>query len=504
VTVALVEMADVHKRFGGVVALAGASLSAEAGELHALIGPNGSGKSTLNKTLTGVVAPDRAEIKVDGRPVAFRGPQEAQAVGISAVYQELSLVGDLTVAENVGLGVEPTRLGFLDRDEQRRRVHQVLERFASAFEGRLPLDRPVASLTSAERQIVEIGKAIARNPRILVLDEATASLHQAQVQVLFEVVRELRDRGVLVIFTSHRLDEVFALCERATVLRGGKNVRTVDLTRTTESELVTMMLGHALEQPERPRPQEIAARPAVLEVHDLTTARLRGISFQLREGEILGVGGLVGQGQSELLSALFGAARVRGGEIRLNGSPVRLHGPRQAARAGIALIPGDRAREGLFGRRPILENLTLPSAARRTLAGILRNDRERRAAGEAVRRLRIKLRRLEDAVSTLSGGNQQKVVVGKWLLTEPRIVLMDDPTKGIDVAAKEELYESMRSLADLGVGILFHSTDNLELVEYCARVLVLFEGRVVATLEGDDLTEDRLLSASMRVDQAVP
>jgi ribose transport system ATP-binding protein len=502
--VALLEMGDVHKRFGGVVALAGASLSAEAGELHALIGPNGSGKSTLNKILTGVVAPDRAVIRVDGQPAAFRGPQEAQALGISAVYQELSLVGDLSVTENVGLGVEPTRFGFLDRGGQRRYASEVLERFGAAFEGSLPLDRPVASLSSAEQQIVEICKAIARDPRILVLDEATASLHQAQVQVLFDVAREMRDRGVLVIFTSHRLDEVFALCGQATVLRGGRNVDTVELSRTSESELVTMMLGHALEQPDRPRPAEVAARPAVLEVRDLTTARLRGISFQLHEGEILGLGGLVGQGQSELLSALFGAARVRGGEIKLQGTPVRLHGPRAAAGAGIALIPGDRAREGLFGRRPILENLTLPSAGRRTIGGFLRNQRELGAARGIVDRLRIKLRRLEDAVSTLSGGNQQKVVVGKWLLTEPRVVLMDDPTKGIDVAAKEELYDSMRSLTDQGVSILFHSTDNLELVDYCTRVLVLFEGRAVATLEGDDLTEDRLLSASMRVDQVVP
>jgi ribose transport system ATP-binding protein len=499
---AFLEMSDVHKRFGGVVALAGASLSAERGELHALVGPNGSGKSTLTKTLTGVVEADRAEIRLEGQPVAFRSPRQAQARGIAAVYQDLSLVGDLTVAQNVGLGIEPTRLGFVDEGEQRGQAREVLERFAAAFEGGLPLDRPVAALSPGEQQIVEICKAIARDPRILVLDEATASLHHAQVEILFTVARELKERGVLVVFTSHRLDEVFALCERATVLRGGRNIRTVMLSDTSQDELITMMLGHELERPQRPPPTEIAKRSVVLEVRDLTSARLREVSFQLHEGEILGVGGLQGQGQSELLSGLFGVTRLRGGEIRLHGSPIDLHGPRQAAEAGIALIPGNRAREGLLARRPVLENLTLPSSRRRALpGGILRLERERRAADRAVKRLQIRVGRLDDPVFTLSGGNQQKVVVGKWLLTEPRVILMDDPTKGIDVAAKEELYESMRSLADQGVGILFHSTDDLELAEICSRVMVLFEGRVAAVLEGDDLTEDGLLSASMRVDR---
>jgi ribose transport system ATP-binding protein len=498
---AFLEMRDVHKRFGGVVALAGASLSAERGELHALVGPNGSGKSTLAKTLTGVVEPDQAEIRLEGRPVSFRNPREAQAQGIAAVYQDLSLVGDLTVTENVVLGVEPTRLGFVNQAGQSERARQVLERFASAFEGSLPLDRPVATLSPGEQQVVEICKAIARDPRILVLDEATASLHQAQVEILFQVARELKDRGVLVVFTSHRLDEVFALCGRATVLRGGRIVRTVELADSSQTELITMMLGHELERAERPPPAEIAARPVVLEGRNLSTHRLRGVSFQLHEGEILGIGGLQGQGQSELLTALFGMTRLRGGEVLLRGSRIALHGPRQAAKAGVALIPGNRAREGLFARRPVLENLTLPSSGRRSLGGILRLDRERRAADEAVGRLRIGVGRLRDPVFTLSGGNQQKVVVGKWLLTEPRVILMDDPTKGIDVGAKEELYESMRSLAARGVGILFHSSDDLELAENCSRVLVLFEGWLTATLQGDDLTEDRLVSASMNVER---
>src|SRR5919106_6509339 len=291
---AFLEMRDVHKRFGGVVALDDASLSAERGELHALVGPNGSGKSTLAKTLTAVVEPERAEIRLDGRTVTFRNPREAQARGIAAVYQDLSLVEDLTVGQNVALGTESTRFGFLDEADQRRRVREVLARFASAFEGSLPLDRPVAALAPGEQQIVEICKAIVRDPRILVLDEATASLHQAQVEVVFEVARELKERGVLVLFTSHRLDEVFALCERATVLRGGRNVRTVPLSETSEAELITLMLGHELERPRRPAVAEIAARPVVLAARNLSPDRLREVSFQLHEGEVLGVGGLQG------------------------------------------------------------------------------------------------------------------------------------------------------------------------------------------------------------------
>jgi ribose transport system ATP-binding protein len=499
---AFLEMADVHKRFGGVVALAGASLSVDEGDLHALLGPNGSGKSTLTKTLTGVVEPDRAEIRLKGRPVAFRNPMDAQDQGISAVYQDLSLVGDLSVVENVALGVEPTRFGFLDRRRQRRRVAEVLERFGSAFEAGIPLDRPVRLLSPGEQQIVEICKAVVREPRVLVLDEATASLHQAQVEVVFEVARELRERGVLVVFTSHRLDEAFALCRRATVLREGRTVGTVELSRTSEGELVRMMLGHELERVEHPAPAEIAERPVVLEADGLATAKLHQVSLRLREGEILGLGGLQGQGQSELLLALFGAGRLRAGGVRVHDRPIHLRNPKRAVAAGIVLIPGDRSREGLFGRRPVLENLALPSAGRRALpGGLLSADRERKAADRAVRRLRIKVGRLDDPVYTLSGGNQQKVVVGKWLLTEPRVVLMDDPTKGVDVGAKEELYEDVRSLAGQGVAIVFNSSDNRELVELCDRVLVLYEGRVVESLERDDLTENRLLAASMRVDQ---
>jgi ribose transport system ATP-binding protein len=502
---AYLEMSDVHKRFGGVIALAGASLTADRGEIHALLGPNGSGKSTLNKTLTGVVEPDRAQIRIDGEPVAFKNPREAQVRGVAAVYQDLSLVPQLTVADNIQLGIEPVgALGYIARHEQVKRARNVVDRFRLAFEGEPSLDAPVRRLSPGEQQIVEVCKAIAREPRILILDEATASLHQAQVEVLFEVIRQLRDDGVLVIFTSHRMDEVYDLGGKATVLRSGETIGEVELARTDRGELVEMMVGHQLQEisvAEHERPAATADHQVVLEARGLRTDVLHDVSFAVRAGEIVGLGGLQGQGQSELLAALYGAARIRGGEIVLGGTRRRLTKPRQAVAAGSALIPGDRTREGLFPVRPILENLTLPSMGRRKIGpGVLSAARERAAAREAVQRLSITFGDLGDPVWTLSGGNQQKVVVGKWLLTDPRIVLMDDPTKGIDVGTKEELYGVMRSLTGEGVAILFNSSENRELLDLSDRILVLYEGRIVDELTADQLTEDRLLTASMRVE----
>jgi ribose transport system ATP-binding protein len=365
----------------------------------------------------------------------------------------------------------------------------------------------VERLSPGEQQIVEVCKAMARQPRVLILDEATASLHKAQVEVLFDVVRALRDDGVLVIFTSHRMDEVYDLCDKATVLRSGETIGQVELAQTSRGDLVEMMVGHQLQatgiaEHER-HADAVAAQEVVLDVRGLATDVLHDVSFSVHAGEILGLGGLQGQGQSELLRALYGAERIRAGEIVVDGTRRRFRSPRHAVAAGSALIPGDRMRDGLFSVRPILENLTLPSMGRRKIAaGLLSATRERAAARDAVGRLSIKLGDLGDPVSALSGGNAQKVVVGKWLLTEPRIVLMDDPTKGIDVGAKEELYAVMRSLTEQGVAILFNSSENQELLNLSDRILVLYEGRIVDELTSEQLTEDRLLAASMRVDDA--
>ncbi|WP_166345747.1 sugar ABC transporter ATP-binding protein [Phytoactinopolyspora limicola] len=497
---ALLEMNGVRKRFGGVLALDDASLSAAGGEVHALLGPNGSGKSTLNKTLTGVVVPDRASITIDGSPVAIHGPRDAHAHGVAAVYQQLSVVDDLTVTQNVVLGLEPTRrLGLLDRRAARTVAAEVLTRFSPAFAGSVPYDAAVGALSPGEQQIVEICKALARRPRILVLDEATASLHKEQVHVLFEVVRELRDSGVLVVFTSHRMDEVFALCDQATVLRNGRTVGTIALADATEDQLVHMMVGD-VERREEARRSHASDR-TVLQVRGLTTQRLRDVSFSVAQGEVLGLGGLQGQGQSDLLLAMFGAAKIHAGEVLYDGVPLPLTSPVKAARAGVALVPGDRGRQGMFAVRPIQENLSIASMHRRATARLALSQRaERRAARGIVERLNIVIGGLADRISTLSGGNQQKVVIGKWLLNEPRVVLLDDPTKGIDITAKEEVYAIIRELADSGAAVVFNSSDNRELLEMSDRVLVLFEGGVVDELTDAQVTEEDLVASALRLE----
>jgi ribose transport system ATP-binding protein len=524
--VPFLELRDVHKRYGGVHALSGAALSAEAGEVHALLGANGSGKSTLNKILTGVVEPDRAEVRLKGEPLRITKPQDAHSHGIVAVYQELSLIPDLSVTANVSLAIEPTRAGFLRPAAARERAGAVLERFRGAFaNGRIPLDRAVRTLSPGEQQIVEIAKALARAPRILVLDEATASLYRSQVDVLFDVIRELREDGVLVLFTSHRMNEIQALCDRATVLRNGRTAGTLDVAEASDEDIVELMIGDrrpvsgapavaggtAAEDAGDTGAGDTAAgapaeRAVALAVEGLTTDRLHGIDFTLHAGEVLGLGGLAGQGQSQLLATLFGAEKVRAGTITVEGRPLKLSSPGRAVRAGLALVPGNRGREGLFPVRPILENLTVPSMRSRVAVrgvGALSQRRERRAAEGVVSDLGVKIGGLDDPVSTLSGGNQQKIVVGKWLLSEPRVVLLDDPTKGIDVGAKEELYALIDRLTAEGVSVILNSSDDEELLAVSDRVLVLFEGRIVAELAGEHITHEDYVSASLHRSEEV-
>ncbi|MEU3019739.1 sugar ABC transporter ATP-binding protein [Nocardiopsis sp. NPDC007018] len=507
-------MSQVRKRYGGVTALDGADFEADSGTVHAVLGPNGSGKSTLLKVLTGVVAPDAGQVRLDGAPLRPRGPRDTLAAGISSVYQELSLVEDFTVLDNLVLGVEPSRFGLRDRRAALARSLPWLERFAPAFGGRVPVRERVGDLDPGERQVVEVCKALVRDPRVLVLDEATASLRRGQVEVLFEVVDELRARGALVLFITHRLAEIYAVCDRATVMRNGTDVATVAVAGTPEAELLELMSGRPAEGPgaaPAPRAASGAARatpastgdpaaPPRLEVRDLTGDRLHGVSLRVRAGEVLGLGGLQGQGQSELMAALFGAGRRTGGTVLLDGVPVRARSPKQAVRAGFCYVPGNRGVQGLALGRPILENLALPSVGRRALFGVgLSRRREVAAARSVAERVNTRYGSLDDPVSTLSGGNQQKVVVGKWFATEPTVVLMDDPAKGVDIGAKAEMFEVVAELAASGAAVLVGSSDDRELVEVCDRVLVMFEGRVVDEVSGDQLTEDTLISSAMHV-----
>ncbi|MQA84779.1 MAG: ATP-binding cassette domain-containing protein [Streptosporangiales bacterium] len=494
-------MRGVHKRYGGVVAADGADFSAERGEVHALLGPNGSGKSTLLKVLTGVVAPDAARVAIDGRPLSVRGPRDALRAGVAAVYQELSLVDELSVLDNLVLGVEPARrLGFLDRGRARAAARPALDRFAEAFGGRPPAEAPVRDLAPGERQLVEICKALVREPSILVLDEATASLRSGQVEVLLSVVRELADRGVLVVFTSHRLAEVQRISQRATIMRGGRTVATVPIPQTDEGELVRLMVGELAAPKREDRRGGPAERQVRLKVSNLAADRVHDVSFSVRAGEVLGVGGLQGQGQSELLATLFGVLRRRNGTVRVDGADVHASSPAQAVAAGFAYVPGNRATEGLLLRRPLVENLALPSLGRRSRLRLpLSRARELASAREAAVRVNARYGSLDEPAGSLSGGNQQKAVVGKWLPGRPRIVLMDDPLKGIDVGAKAELFDLVRGLAADGAAVVLSSSDDRELTEVCDRVLVMFEGRVTGELSGPELTEDALLASALQV-----
>lgn len=485
----------IVKRYGGVVALLDSNLEVEAGQVVALLGANGSGKSTLSKIITGVVAPDGGQLRLDGKTVSFSSPLAAKRAGITAVYQELSLIPDMTIAENVWLSHEPLQFGIrMNRREMRERTAELLALFKGVIPAHVTPQSAVIDLAPDERQIVEILKAISVDPRLIILDEATASLGSQQVSRLFELVREWKAAGKAIVFVSHRMEEIFRVADYATVLRSGTSVGTFTIAETSESELVDTMIGSAT-IPERHHIARVSDdAPIRLEARHVRTEKVRDVSFSLREGELLGLGGLRGQGQDDLLLALFGAIPFNG-DIRLNGQPVRFTHPRQAMNQGVAFVPGDRGREGLLLIRSILDNLMLPSWMKFGLP--LKMNRARTEAHEMAEDLNIVMSSLDAPVNSLSGGNAQKVVIGKWLLRDPKVLLLNDPTKGVDVGAKGEFYQLLARLHDEGTAILFYSSDDEELLGLCDRILVMHDGKISAELEDDTLTQQHLVAASM-------
>ena len=496
----LFRMEGVSKRYGGVNALVNADLAVEAGRIHGVLGENGAGKSTLMKIMAGVVQPDEGRMMLDGSPIGFANPAAANAAGIVCIFQELSLVPELSVADNICISNPPKRFGLIDRRRQRRIAEEALAR--AGGEDIHPL-APVKDLPLSRRQLVEIAKALVRKPRILILDEATSALTAADVRKVFAVLKRLRSEGLALLYISHRMQEIAELADECSVFRNGRGVGTFKSGAKSENEIVEMMIGREYSHvfPPKPPLQPAEAKPA-LEVRNLSwNNRLRDVSLSVRPGEIVGLGGLDGQGQRELLLALFGVLRSTTGEILIDGQKVALTCPSDAKRdtVGMALIPEDRKTEGLMLPMSVRDNLSLASLNRFSKAGLVDRAAENKAIDEMIALLAIKTDGTAVPVGTLSGGNQQKIVIAKWLMTRPRVILLNDPTRGIDVGTKAEIYQLLRKLADQGAAILYYSTDYDELVGCCDHVLVLYDGAVGRVLSGAEITERALVSSALNV-----
>jgi len=495
------QLTGITKRYGGVTALDNIDFACALGSIHAVLGENGAGKSTLIKSMAGVVKPDEGEIRLGGNTVSFASPAEANAAGIVCIFQELSLLPDLSVADNISIADPPRRFGLIDRRAQRRRAEELLARICC--EDVNPLSR-VRDLSLSRRQMVEIAKALGQNPSVLILDEATSALTASDVDNVFDILRRLKDDGIAILTISHRMHEIDAVADRCSVFRNGQHIDTFEQGARSADEIVRMMIGRDIEAhfpPKRHRGETGIA----LETHGFGWAgRLHDIDLSIGKGEILGLGGLDGQGQKELLLGLFGVLKNTVGKVAIDGKTVRIDSPvtAKSEALGIALIPEDRKTEGLMLPMSIADNLTIASLEHLSRGALVDRAAVERVVDDGIARLQIKIGSSADPVATLSGGNQQKVVIAKWLMTEPRIILLNDPTRGIDVGTKQEIYALLRELAEAGAAILYYSTDYEELIGCCDRVLVMYDGRVIRELEGDDIDERNIISSSLNATDA--
>ena len=485
------ELRGISKRFAATQALDDVSLTLRAGEVNALVGENGAGKSTLVKILAGVHQPDSGTILLDGEPTQINGPAHARSLGIAVVHQEPRLFPDLTVAENVFIGHAPSRrLGILDWGATRRAADALFEE----LDVHLDAGAPVRGLSMADQQLIEIAKSLSVEARVLILDEPTASLSAHEVERLFAIVRRLRARGVAVLFVSHRLDEVFELCDVATVFRDGKHVITTPTADLTTAGLVRYMVGRSVSLFPK---VETPIGDVLLQVEGLTrTGVFRDVSFTVREGEILGFAGLVGAGRTEVARVLFGIDQPDDGTVTLDGQRVTFASPSAAMTAGIAYLPEDRHQEGLVLDFSIAQNVTLPILPRLFPRFLVNARTEDAVAGEYTEQFNVKMTGVEQMVGALSGGNQQKVVLAKWLASKPRLLILDEPTRGIDIGAKVEVHRIISELAASGLGIILISSDLPEVIAMSDRILVLHEGRVTAEIVRSDATEERVMTAA--------
>jgi ribose transport system ATP-binding protein len=496
----ILEAKHIKKNFGGVVALSGASLTCREGRITGLLGANGSGKSTLSKIIAGAYAPDSGEILYLGKKVRYRDPSEAKQNGIGMVYQNLSLVPELSVWQNIVLGDEANRGYFLDDKKAKEKSVDIVRKLLPNFN----IEKKVYELIPSEMQIVEIAKAVSRNPKLLILDEPTAALQEVQVKNLFSLMRELAAAGVAIIFTSHRLWEVVEICDDLTIFRNGENVADMDFDKDKKDvkKIIFYITGNQNELNIAKTCPETCGETR-MSVRNLNLGTmLRDISFEVRKGEILGIGGLAGQGQQELMLALAGKFGKITCDAKIDGKQIRLTKPSNAIRNGIVLVPGDREAEGLFSKHSVFTNLTFPKIAMGKRSFVIHQNELRKECKNVSDILAVKAASLDVPVSTLSGGNQQKIVIGKWLALETKVLLLSDPAKGIDVGAKTDLYTYIvNEVRGTGMSVILYASDLKELIEYCDRLLIMYEGTIVATLNTEEITEEHIIRASMRVEE---
>ncbi|WP_061935106.1 sugar ABC transporter ATP-binding protein [Aureimonas sp. AU22] len=491
---ALVSMREIEKSFSGVPALSGASLEIEPGEVMALIGQNGAGKSALIKILTGAYRRDGGAITLDGKPVDFASPGAAQGSGIATIYQEINLVAQRSVTENIFLGRELTRFGLTDRRAMAREAERLLAGFGLAVDVSLPLGR----FNAATRQMVAIARALSMRARLVIMDESTSSLDEREVETLFATIRKLTAEGVAVLFVSHRMDELYAVCDRVTVMRDGQTVGVHRMSEIAKIDLVTAMLGRTLAEAERRLggSQDGTGREALLDARDLVAGRrLNGASVSVGRGEVVALAGLLGSGRTETARIVFGADRPDAGTLHLDGSPRVFSGPAEAIAAGFGFCSEDRKIEGIVPDMSVAENLTLALMPRLAKAGLVDEAAQRAVVDRFVKRLGIKLASPDQKIRELSGGNQQKVLLARWLAMNPRLLIVDEPTRGIDIGAKAEILTLLRELSKDGLGVLMISSEIEEVLSLADRVTVLADGQTVAELSGDGISEPAILSA---------
>lgn len=490
----LLEMRNVSKTFPGVKALQDVSLTLGRGEVLALLGENGAGKSTLMKVLGGAHKPDQGEIRIEGRSIEIHSPHESQAAGIAIIYQEFNLVPGLTAADNIFLGQEKTRAGFVRRGEERRRAAELFKR----LEIDIDPDELCSNLTVAQQQIVEIAKALSLDARILVMDEPSAALTTREVDRLYAVIRELKAQGIGIVYISHRLDEIFEVCDRVSVLRDGQNVGEKPVVDVTRKSLIEMMVGRELKD-EFPVRDTHIGKPK-LEVGNLNRGKaVQGVTFNVREGEILGLTGLVGAGRTETVRLIFGADKRDSGTVRLDGKELKITSPSDAIRARIGLLTEDRKLQGLVLPHSVRDNFALPNLDWLSRLGFVKRKEERESFGGYVDSLKIKIPHQEQAAKNLSGGNQQKVVLAKWLARNCEVLIFDEPTRGIDVGAKYEIYCLMNELAAKGKSIIMISSELPEILGMSDRILVMHEGRVTGEIDDvSNATQEQIMDLAVK------